>query len=92
MCVDLHLPTIKSNEFTRPNFLEGGLARNKVRIIGDQIPNTRENTFALALLSDAEFLRFPELSVGWVAITIGSNFPFNPARRASAMKMYSSPR
>jgi hypothetical protein len=55
---------MKSNEFTRPNFLEGGLARNRVRIIGDQIPNTRENTFALALLSDAEFLRFPELSVG----------------------------
>jgi hypothetical protein len=55
---------MKSKEFTRPNFLEGGLTRNKVRIIGDQIPNTRENTFALALLSDAEFLRFPELSVG----------------------------
>ena len=71
-----------------PNFFEGGLARNKARITGDQIPNTRENTFALALLSVVKFLRFPELSVGWIAIKIGANSPFNPDLSASAMKMY----
>ena len=75
-----------------PNFFEGGLARNMARMIGDQIPNTREKTFALALRSIAEFLRLPELSDGWVAITIGSNCPFSPALSASAIKMYSSPR
>ncbi|MFM2160132.1 MAG: hypothetical protein RLY39_663, partial [Actinomycetota bacterium] len=47
-----------------PNFFEGGFTTKSVRISGAQIPNTRVNTFALALRSDVEFRRLPELSVG----------------------------
>jgi hypothetical protein len=92
MCVNLHLPIIKRIELARPNFLKGGLTRKRVRITGAQIPNTRENTFALALLSILEFLRLPELSLGCIAITIGWKLPIKPDRRASAIKMYSSPK
>ena len=88
MCVDFHLPIMKRNELTKPNFLEGGLTRNRVRITGAQIPNTLENTLALALLSATEFLKLPELSVGCAAITIGSNLPLRPDRIASAIKIY----
>ena len=71
MGIDFHLLIMKSREFKKPNFLDGGLARNRMRINGAQIPNTLENTLALAFLSSAEFLRFPELSLGCIAITIG---------------------
>ena len=64
MCVYLHLPIMKSREFTKPNFLNGGLIKNKKRMTGAKAPKTLENTFALALRSDVEFLRLPELSVG----------------------------
>ena len=92
MSINFHLPIMKRKEFMNPNFFEGGFTTKSVRMSGAQIPNTRENTLALALRSAVELRRLPELSVGWVAITIGSNCPLSPALSASAIKIYSSPR
>jgi hypothetical protein len=92
MGINFHLPKINSREFRRPNFLDGGLAIKSNLMNGAQIPKTLLKIFDLATRSLTVFLRLPELSLGCIAITIGWKLPFKPDRKASAMKMYSSPK
>ena len=83
---------INFNDGSKPSLLFLVFSRKANRIIGALAPNTRVKTFARAERSVSVPQTDPELFSGCTAITTGRWMPVKPARRASAIKIYSSPR